>query len=247
MSQMNNYDFDSMTEMPLAEQAGVDSRADFIRKTYLHLIGAILAFIGLEAVIFQVADTEAITQRMMGGGMNWLFVLGAFMLVSWVANSWAHSNASPAMQYAGLSLYVVAEAVIFVPLLCIAKVYGERSGNPDIIPTAGLISLIIFGGLTAIVFATAKDFSFMRGALMLGGIGAMGLVIGSLVFGFSLGLIFVVFMIVLASGYILYTTSNVLHHYRIGQHVAASLALFAAIALLFWYVLRLLMMLSSRD
>ena len=38
-----------------------------------------------------------------------------------------------------------------------------------------------------------------------------------------------------------------LHPYRIGQHVAASLALFAAVALLFWYVLRLVMSMSSRD
>ena len=54
-------------------------------------------------------------------------------------------------------------------------------------------------------------------------------------------------MIVFACGWILYDTSNVLHHYRIGQHVAASLALFASVALLFWYVLRLVMALTSRD
>jgi FtsH-binding integral membrane protein len=53
-------------------------------------------------------------------------------------------------------------------------------------------------------------------------------------------------MILLASGYILYDTSNVLHHYRTDQYVAASLALFAAVALLFWYVLRLLMELNRR-
>ena len=54
-------------------------------------------------------------------------------------------------------------------------------------------------------------------------------------------------MIGFACGYILYDTSNILHHYRTDQHVAASLALFASVALLFWYVLRLLMALSSRD
>jgi FtsH-binding integral membrane protein len=48
-------------------------------------------------------------------------------------------------------------------------------------------------------------------------------------------------MIVLASGYILYDTSNVLHRYRTDQHVAAALALFASVAILFWYVLRLFM------
>jgi FtsH-binding integral membrane protein len=52
-------------------------------------------------------------------------------------------------------------------------------------------------------------------------------------------------MIVLASGYILFYTSNILRHYRTDQHVAAALALFSAIALLFWYVVRLI--LQSRN
>jgi FtsH-binding integral membrane protein len=52
-------------------------------------------------------------------------------------------------------------------------------------------------------------------------------------------------MIGLMSGYILYDTSNVMHHYRTDQHVAASLALFASVATLFWYVIRLLMSLSD--
>jgi FtsH-binding integral membrane protein len=52
-------------------------------------------------------------------------------------------------------------------------------------------------------------------------------------------------MVLVASGYILYHTSNVMHHYHTDQYVAASLALFASVALLFWYVLRLFM--ASRD
>ena len=63
----------------------------------------------------------------------------------------------------------------------------------------------------------------------------------------DVGIFFVVAMIALMSGYILYFTSNVLHHYHTSQHVAASLALFSSIATLFWYVLQLLMMLSGDD
>ena len=66
----------------------------------------------------------------------------------------------------------------------------------------------------------------------------------SILFGFNLGNLFAGVMIALAAAYILYYTSNVLHHYRLDQYVAASLALFAAVALLFWYVLQLFM---SRD
>ena len=68
-----------------------------------------------------------------------------------------------------------------------------------------------------------------------------------IMFGWALGPIFSVAMVALACGYILYDTSNVLHHYRIGQHVAASLALFASLALLFWYILRIVIALSGRD
>jgi FtsH-binding integral membrane protein len=48
-------------------------------------------------------------------------------------------------------------------------------------------------------------------------------------------------MIAFACGYILYDTSNVMLHYRTTQHVAAALALFASVMLLFWYVLRVLL------
>jgi hypothetical protein len=95
------------------------------------------------------------------------------------------------------------------------------------------------------VFVTRKDFSFLRKTLFVGGIAAMGLIVVAILTGFSLGPIFTYAMIALACGYILYHTSNVLHHYRIGQHVAAALALFASVALLFWYIIQLFLM--SRD
>jgi FtsH-binding integral membrane protein len=139
-------------------------------------------------------------------------------------------------------LYVVAQAVIFVPMLY----FVIWSGNGDLIPSAALITGVLFVGLTAIVLFTRKDFSFLRGILMFSGFAALALIVVSILMGFNLGVWFMGAMIALACGYILYDTSNVLHHYRIGQHVAAALALFAAVALLFWYVLQLLMSLR-RD
>jgi FtsH-binding integral membrane protein len=147
------------------------------------------------------------------------------------------------MQYLGLALYVVAQAVIFVPLLYVAGKFGP----PNLILTAGVLTAIIFCGLTAIVFFTGADFSFMRTGLMVVGFGAIAVIVCSILFGFELGILFMGAMVIFASAYILYDTSNVLHHYRIGQHVAASLALFASVALLFWYIVQLLMSLSSRD
>jgi FtsH-binding integral membrane protein len=118
--------------------------------------------------------------------------------------------------------------------------------DPGVIPNAALLTLLIFGGLTATVLLTRKDFSFLRGALMIGTLAAFGAIFGGILFGFTLGLFFSIVMVVLACGYILYYTSQILAHYRPSAYVAAALALFASVALLFWYVLSTLMHLS-RD
>lgn len=220
--------------------APADERAQFIRKTYAHLFMAIGLMVLIVLAIFSAVDTEALTATMLGSPMSWLIVLGLFMAVGWLARWWASATTSVPLQYLGLTLYVVAEAVIFVPLLHIAANF-----YPGAIMSAGISTAFIFTGLTAFVFYTKADLSFLGGALAIGGLAAIALIVLSLTMGFSLGLPFVIVMIALAAGYILYDTSNVIHHYRVGQHVAASLALFASVALLFWYVLRLVMAFSE--
>lgn len=221
----------------------VDSaeRAEFIRRTYLHLGGAVVGFVLLEAIFL---NTLGPTLLGMLGGNRWapLLFIGAFMAVSWLARMWAESDASPQLQYAGLALYVVAEAAIFAPLLLIVDMIAPDDNIPLV---AGMITSIIFLGLTAITFMSRADFSWMGRILWIAGLAAMAAALGGAVFGFSLGLFFSVAMVALAAGYILYDTSNVLHHYRTNQHVAASLALFASVALLLWYVIRILMYLRE--
>lgn len=223
-----------------AASASVDARAAFIMKTYAHLVGAIFAFTLLEVAIFATnldqVFMSALT-RALPGQMGWLVVLGLFMVGGWVANRWAMNATSSLMAYAGLGLYVLLEVVIFIPLLYIAVHYADAS----VLPSAAVTTLVVFGGLTGIVFLTRKDFSFLKGILGVAGLGAIAVIIAAAIFGFHLGVLFSGAMVVLAGGYTLYYTSNVLHHYRTDQHVAASLALFSAIALMFWYILRIFM------
>lgn len=129
---------------------------------------------------------------------------------------------------------------MFTPLLFLAAYFSD----PSVIPTAGILTLLMFAGLTTIAFTTRKEFTFLGGILKLGGFIALGLIICSLMFGLTLGSFFSVAMILLASASILDDTSKVMHYYSPNQYVAASLELFASMALLFWYLLRLLM--SSR-
>lgn len=226
----------------LAAHADVDARAAFIMRTYTHLVGAIFAFAGLEALLLHSPIAPSMLDFITGGRWNAVLLMGAFIVSSWIADGWARSATAPAMQYAGLGLYVVAEAFIFLPILFFVR---AKLNAPDLITSAGLITAITFAGLTFVVFLTRKDFSFMRAVLGVAGIMAFALVLCAAIFGLTLGVWFSVAMIGLAAGYILYDTSNVLHHYRTDQHVSAALALFASVALLFWYVLRLLM--SRRD
>jgi FtsH-binding integral membrane protein len=236
-------------QLTFASQASVDERADFIGKTYLHLGGAILAFAGLTALILSNEQLSmGITQLMFGNGnIGYLIFFACFVGGSWIAQMWAQSETSQAMQYVGLGLYVVLQSIIFTPLL----LFAQAVAGPELITTAGVLTIAVFAGLSIFVFITRYNFSFLGPALGIISLAILGVfVVAILVPGFnlsSLGVWLPVGMVVLASLYILYDTSNVLHQYRIGQHVAASLALFASVALLFWWMIRLLMSLQRND
>ncbi len=231
-----NQAYSMQQQMPVAS-IGVDARATFITRTYLHLFGAIIAFVLVEVFLFSSGIAQTLARAMLS--TSWLLVLGGFMVVGWLGSRMASSGGSLAKQYAGLGVYVLGQAIIFVPLLFIAQAYA-----PGAIESAAMVTLLGFAGLTAIAVKTRKDFSFLGGMLRWGFVGALVLIVAGVIFGFQLGTFFSVAMIVLAGGAILYDTSNVLLRYPEDQYVAASLQLFASVALMFWYVLQLFM---SRD
>ena len=225
-----------------AADALPEQRAQFIRKTYMLLAAAILAFLVVEAVLCATPAAGMIaTVIFSGGAIGWLLVLGLFMGVSFLANRWATSETSKLTQYLGLGIFIVAEAVIFVPLIMISTYYA---GDASVLLKAGVVTIGLFLGITATVFLTRTDFSFLGPILAIGGFLALGFIVSSAIFGFSLGSIFAFVMVAFAGTAILYETSNVLHRFNTSQHVAASLTLFASIALLFWYILSIF---SSRD
>ncbi|MEX0975816.1 MAG: Bax inhibitor-1 family protein [Woeseia sp.] len=212
------------------------SRSDFIWKCYAHVVGAIVAFAAVEVYLFQSGVAAAIAEPMFN---NWLLVLGAFMLASWGATHVAHRVQSKNAQYAALGAFVVVQALIFAPLL-----YVANATAPGVIDSAAGVTLLGSAGLIATAMITRKDFSFLRGMLVWGGILAMIGIVASILFGWQLGTWFSVLMIGFAGAAVLYDTSNIMHHYPEDKYVAAAMALFASIALMFWYILRLFM---SRD
>ncbi len=223
----------------VAAQASVNERIEFLKATYLHLAGAILAYVLLTGAMIQSAAGEQLTIMLSN---NSLLSLGLFVGAGWIAQRWAMMGHSTVMQYAGLALYTVAMAVMTVPILYIAATYSD----PGVIPTAGLLTATVFGGLTLRVLTTKKDFSFLGNALNMGMWVAFGLIICAYVFGFTLGTVFAAAMVVLFAGYTLYYTSQVLHSLPVGAHVPAALMLFSAVTMMFIYILQLVMS-ASRD
>jgi FtsH-binding integral membrane protein len=213
---------------------GADSRATFITRTYTHVVGGILGFILVELGLFESGLAQQIAHFMLG--FNWLLILGAFMLTSWLATRTAQTSSSIGMQYFSYAIYVVAQALIFVPLLYIADAKA-----PGTIDSAVLVTALGAGGLMFVAHRTRKDFSFLRAILMWGGVLALIAIIGGVVFGFQMGTWFSVLMIGFAGAAVLYDTSNIILHYPEDRYVSAAMQLFASIALMFWYVLRLLM------
>ena len=217
--------------VPVAALA-VDARATFITRTYLHLYGAVLGFTLFEAALFMSGLALPIARAFLS--VSWLWVLGGFVVVSWLASRIAHNAQSMAVQYFALAGYVVAEGLIFVPMLLIAQFFA-----PGTIQAAATVTLLAFTALTVIVHVTRRNFSFLGPFLAFGGVVALATIVAGAAFGFQLGMFFSVAMVLLAGGSILHDTSKVLHTYPEDRYVGAALQLFAGVALMFWYVLRL--------
>jgi FtsH-binding integral membrane protein len=226
---------EEMMAAGLAMHTDASERGLFIMRVYGHLMAAVAAFILIEVWLFKSGHAVTMAQKMLG--VNWMLVLGAFMVTGWLARGLAARAGGTGMQYLGLGLYVVAQAIIFVPMLVIAEYYTEGG----VIRSAAILTVLGFTGLTLIVFQTRKDFSFLGGLLRWGGIMALVAIAGAVFFGLELGTWFSLAMVALAGGAILYDTSNILRYWPNDRYVGAALELFASVALMFWYILRLLM------
>ncbi|ANO51197.1 Bax inhibitor-1/YccA family protein [Woeseia oceani] len=227
---------DNVNYLAPASSLSVEDRSQFIWKCYAHVVAGILAFAAVEAYLFQSGIAARIAAPMIN---NWLLVIGGLMLAGWGATHVAHRLESKQAQYAAFAVYIVVQALVFSPLLFIAE-----ATQPGVIDSAAGVTVLGCVGLIAVAMITRKDFSFLRGMLVWIGLLAMVGIVASLLFGFQLGTWFSVAMIGFAGAAILYDTSNIMHHYSQERYVAASMALFASIMLMFWYVLQLFM---SRD
>src|SRR6202046_3881058 len=94
--------------------AQADSRSVFITRTYTHLVGGILGFILVELGLFESGLAGPIVRFVLG--FNWILILGAFMLVGWLASRTAQTSTSIGIKSFAYGCDVVADGFLFVLL-----------------------------------------------------------------------------------------------------------------------------------
>jgi len=212
---------------------GADVRARFMQRVYLRLLAGVAGFVAVEAWLFSSGLALAITEVVLS--TSWLLILGGFMVVSWLANSVGLRAEGAPAQWGAYALLVVANAVIFAPLLVIAE-----ATVPGVVVTAAQVSVVGFVGLSVVAIRSSRDWTFLGAALRWVGVLALLAIVAAVLLGTDLGTWFSVAMIGFAGAAILYDTQVILRSYPPDREVAAAMSLFASLALLFWYVLRLL-------
>ena len=208
----------------------------------MHVAGALATLAILEFLLIQSGIGQSYFQTIQASKWYGIAAFGVFIVISMVANSWAHSGLSREKQYLGLGLYITALSLFFLPTFYVANTY-----YPGIMGHAFLVTLALVAGITFTAFTSKVNFSFLGKYLYVGMFVLIGVAISGWIFGFSLGLWFSGAAILVFGGFVLYDTSKIIHEYSTEQHVAASLALFASIAFLFINVLQFFMGMAGED
>jgi len=235
-------------------QAPASDQATFYRRTYGLVAISFTAFAALLALSFVGFDTDSgLAAGLMKGllGMvhsmgRWaiLLVMLAFWLATTLAQGMAFSRASRQVQYAGLGLYVALEALIFIPLIAYVIAFTHGHASQILVP-AGIVTGALIVGLTAAVFMTTVDFSFLRVAIVIGSLCMLGVILVAAIAGLSLGTWFSIAMILLMASVILYQTYVIKNTLETDQYIAAAFVLFSSFVTLLFYVIRFF--LGRRD
>jgi len=216
-------------------------KAAFIRKVYGILSIQLLLTVFVSATFMFVDSAREYALSSMGIMYTALFlpfgILFALM---------CYKDKHPINMYL-LGAFTLCEAYT-MGVVC-ARYY--EAGYGMIVLQALLLTAAVFVSLTSYVFVTKKDFSWMGGGLYMV---LMVMVMWSLmnmIFPVTFGgfghTIFSLGGALLFSGYILYDTSNIMHHMGPDDYIMAAISLYLDIINLFLFLLEILRMFQGGD
>ena len=158
-----------------------------------------------------------------------------------------HSPGVNTLAFAGYALFT---GFVVSGIVLVALYYGQMlTGNPGtyVWQAFGLTALV-FGGLTGYAFFTKRDFSWMRGMLVVATFALMGmLVVEFFVQSSVFALATSFFAVLIFGGYTLYDTQKILRTYPPNEYIAGAVQLFTDFVLLFMHILRILLILAGRE
>lgn len=221
--------FNTSTSWTVA-QAPAEVRMAFIQKTYVLFLAGILACVVMGGVTLNTS-LELASRSLWGMPLLAIgLVFGGSLLAGAVSRV-------EGLNYVALFGFTALMGFLFAPIL---RAY--ESSAPGIVGQAGFLTVMIFGSLTAYVFTTKKDFSFLGGLLF---VGLISLLVASLANAFffkswnaSYWMAWVTAF--LFSGFVLYDTSQIIHRYDTQGYCSAALDLFLDFFNLFMAILRIL-------
>ena len=206
-----------------------DVRGDFIRKVYSLFFLSLLVTVGVGA--WAAANTPVIM-----GYWPMLMIAGIVCIIALT-----FARRVPGWNVALLYLYSAVQGAILGPVL---TMYEARW--PGLATEAGWVTIAVFGGLTAYVFASKKDFSFLGGMLFMG---LIALIVAGFVMMFvhaaMASMIYSIVGVLIFSGFVLYDTSQIMLRLGPEDAVMGAVALYLDFINLFMFILRLLS--SRRD
>lgn len=225
-----------MSEMgyiPVALQPE-EVKSAFVSAVYRRLILAVGLFIAGQWAMFSSGIAYRWASVVMS--TSWLLVLGGFMIVSWLSNRVLWGDSSPMKQWIGFSAIVGANVLIFSPMLVLADIYA-----PGVVSDAAAYAVAGFLLLSFVAVRSSRDFLWFGAWLRWAGVGAIFVIAFAVLYGLSLGDWFSIGMVSIASASILFETQVMMRQMPVGKETAVAAGLFSSLALLFWYILRLML------
>ena len=218
--------FDSSTHLKMAADASTEARMDFVRLTYvLFLAGIVTSIFG------GILCLNSPIQNVVIGLFPWSIL--ALLPLSIGAGVLSHSP-NKSVSYAALFGFTLIMGLLIAPVVA--------AYAPAIVQQAAALTVLIFSVLTAYVFITRKDFSFMGGILVVGFVSLIGAGLLNLFLfknsDFSYWISWGVLMF--SAGFVLYDTSNILERYPLDRPAGAALGLFISFYNIFMSLLRIL-------
>jgi modulator of FtsH protease len=207
--------------------ATVAERVGFVRKVYgLFFTGILFSGVGVAIGFAYPPLMWAVIQN------RWI---SFFVLIGAIIGAQA-VRLVPGVNLAALFGFTTLMGIFLSPVLAII---GAK--NPNSILQAGVLTVGIFGGLTAYAFLSKRDFSFLNGMLTVGLIvvvlsGILNIFFASSAFSFGIA----VTTLLLFSGYVLYDTQQIIRRYPTNEYVAGALDLFLDAFNIFMALLRIL-------